>query len=88
MKIEITKGTVVRTVMIAIVLINMVLEKFGLDVIKTSESTVASIVEMLFEVGSIIAAWWYNNSYSLAARKADRFFMAVKEFEAKKKIDK
>ena len=88
MKINITKGTVIRTVMIAIVIINMILEKLGLDIIKTDQNTVASIVEMLFEVGSIITAWWYNNSYSYAARKADRFYLAVKDYEAQKKIDK
>ncbi len=85
MTFKISKGTIVRTVMVVIVLINMVLQKLGIDIIKTDENTVASIVEMVIEVGAIIAAWWYNNSFSDAAKKADRFFMAVKEFEATKK---
>ena len=81
MQLKITKGTIVRTIMIAIVVINMILEKFGLDIINTSESAVAATVEMLIEAGSIIASWWYNNSFSYAAKKADRFFMAVKEYD-------
>jgi SPP1 family holin len=83
MNLKVTKGTIVRTIMICVVIINLILEKFGLDVINTSESTIAAFVEMVIEAGSIIAAWWYNNSYSAAAKKADRFFSAVKEAEAK-----
>lgn len=81
MKFKISKGTIVRTVMIAIVIINMILKKFGLGIINADENTVASIVETVIEVGAIIAAWWYNNSFSNAAKKADRFFKAVKEYE-------
>lgn len=85
MKFKISKGTVVRTVMIIIVIINMILKKFGIDIINTDENTVAEAVEMVIEVGSIICAWWYNNSFSTAAKKADRFFQAVKDFEKTEK---
>ncbi len=78
---NISKGTIIRTIMLTIVLLNIILEKFGFDIINTGESTVAGIVEMLIEIGSIIASWWYNNSYTEKARKADRFFKALKETE-------
>ncbi|MEE0947002.1 MAG: phage holin [Acutalibacteraceae bacterium] len=81
MKLKITKGTIIRTIMTSIVVINMILERFGLDLINTNESFIASTVEMLIEAGSIICSWWYNNSFSYAAKKADRFFMAVKEYD-------
>lgn len=81
MTFKISKGTIVRTVMIAIVIINMILKKLGINLISTDESTVASVVEMVIEIGAIVAAWWYNNSFSDAAKKADRFFKAVKELE-------
>lgn len=83
MNLKVTKGTIVRTIMICIVVINLILEKCGLDVINTEQNTIAAFVEMFIEAGSIIAAWWYNNSYSTAAKKADRFFSAIKEAEAK-----
>ncbi len=82
MKLKITKGTIVRTIMTIIVIINIVLEKFGIDIINTDENFIAGAVEMFIEAGSIIASWWYNNSFSYAAKKADRFFMAVKEYDA------
>lgn len=85
MKFKISKGTIVRTIMIAIVVINMILKKFGISPLNTDQNTVASIVEMVIEVGAIVCAWWYNNSFSLAAKKADRFFQAVKEFEEQNK---
>lgn len=81
MTFKISKGTIVRTVMVAIVIINMILKKLGIDIINTDESTVASIVETVIEIGAIISAWWYNNSFSDAAKKADRFFKAVKELK-------
>ena len=81
MKFKITKGTIVRTIMIAIVVINMILKKFGVNIINTDENTVAAFVEMIIEIGAIFCAWWYNNSFSEAAKKADRFFTAVKEYE-------
>ncbi|MBE6728996.1 MAG: hypothetical protein E7568_02035 [Ruminococcaceae bacterium] len=81
MKYSISKGTIVRTIMVFIVIINIVLEKLGLDIINTNESAVAGIVEVIIEVGSIIASWWYNNSYTELARKADRFFAACKDLE-------
>lgn len=76
---NISKGTITRTIMIIIVLINLILEKFGIDIIDTSESFVASIVEMIIEAASIVVSWWYNNSYTENARKADRFLKALKE---------
>lgn len=79
MKLKITKGTVIRTVMIAIVIINMILKKLGVSVINADQSTVASIVEAVIEIGAIVAAWWYNNSFSDAAKKADSFFKALKD---------
>lgn len=78
---NISKGTIVRTIMLAIVLINLILEKLGLDIINTGENTIAGVVEMVVEIGSIIASWWYNNSYTEKAKKADRFFKALKETE-------
>lgn len=71
---KITKGTIVRTVMLLIVVINLILKTFGVNLISVEESTVVNIVETAIEVGAIISAWWYNNSFTERARKADEFF--------------
>lgn len=78
---NITKGTIVRTIVLAIVVINLVLKALGVDLIPTDEYMIASVVETLAEIGAIVAAWWYNNSFTEKARKADEFFQNLKESE-------
>lgn len=78
---EISKGTIVRTVMLVIVIINMILKQFGLDVINVSESEILSVVEMLLELAVIIVTFWKNNSFTDKAIKADEFLKTLKEGE-------
>lgn len=78
---KISKGTIVRTVMLVIVLINLVLKHFGIDVINVSESEILTFVEALLEVGTIIVAFWKNNSFTDKAIKADEFLKTLKESE-------
>lgn len=70
---KISKQTIVRTILLIIVAINIVLEKFGLDVIATDENVVLMCVETIIEVAVIVTGFWYNNSYSQNALKAQRF---------------
>lgn len=76
---NISKGTIVRTVMLAIIIINLILKKFGIDVINVSESEILSVVEMFIELAVIIVAFWKNNSFTQNAIKADEFLKELKE---------
>lgn len=78
---KIAKGTIVRTVMLIIVVINMVLKKCGIDLINVSESEILAIVELLIEIAVIVVAFWKNNSYTQNAIKADEFLKNLKEME-------
>ena len=78
---KISKGTIVRTIMLAIVLINLVLKHFGIDIINVEESQVLTFVEAVLEVGTIIVAFWKNNSFTDKAIKADNFLKQLKESE-------
>ena len=78
---KITKATILRTVMIFIVIINYLLSKFGIKLINVSENEVLAVIEMVISILSIIAAWWYNNSFSEKARRADLFLKQLKEGE-------
>lgn len=78
---KISKYTIVRTVMLFIVVINYVLNKLGVSIINVSENEVLAFIEMVISVLSIMAAWWYNNSFSEKARRADLFFKNLKEGE-------
>lgn len=76
---KISKGTVIRTVMLFAVLINYILKMLGLNLIPTDESFITQLTEALISVGTVIASWWYNNSFSENAKKADEFFKSLKE---------
>ena len=77
----ISKGTIVRTIMLVIVIINMVLKHFGIDVINVEESQVLTFVETLIEIAVIIVTFWKNNSFTQKAIKADEFLKTLKESE-------
>ena len=78
---KISKGTIVRTIMLVIVIINMILKHFGIDVINVEESQVLTFVETLIEIAVIIVTFWKNNSFTQNAIKADEFLKTLKESE-------
>ncbi|NMC56166.1 MAG: hypothetical protein GYA50_02950 [Eubacteriaceae bacterium] len=81
MKVKITKGTLIRTAVLAIVIINTILKQMGLDLINVTESQIGDFIEMLISVATIIVAWWENNSVSQNAIRADMFLQQLKEIE-------
>lgn len=70
---KITKGTIIRTIMLVLVIVNLILKRTGRPVLEIQEGTVASFVETVIELGTIIVAWWENNSFTHNARKADDY---------------
>jgi SPP1 family holin len=78
---NISKGTIVRTIMLILVLANIILKQCGYDIIDVSESEVLTAVETLIEIAVIVVAWWKNNSFSEKAIKADEFLKNLKESE-------
>lgn len=78
---KISKGTIVRTVLLGIVIVNMLLKANGKPAINVSENEVASFVEYAIEIAVIIANWWYNNSFTSKAKKAQAFLEQLKESE-------
>lgn len=76
MKIE--KTTIIRTILILMVIVNFILEKCGIDIIPVDEGTVGMFVETVIEIAIIVAGFWYNNSFSPNARKAQAFFKELK----------
>lgn len=76
---KISKGTIVRTILLLIAIINMGLQHFGIDVIKVDEEGIASIVEYIIETAIIVVGFWKNNSYTENAIKADEILKRMKE---------
>lgn len=76
---KISKGTIVRTIMLIIVIINLILKQFGINLINVTENQILEVLEMLIEIAVIIVAWWKNNSCTQNAIKADEFLHNLKE---------
>jgi SPP1 family holin len=77
----IKKSTIVRTILLLIVLINLILKAFGINLIPVDENIIYNIVELIIEIAIIIVAFWKNNSFSEKAIKADEFLKKLKESE-------
>lgn len=78
---KITKSTIVRTILVALVIINFILEKCGVDVIPTDEHIILMFVETVIEIAILVVGFWKNNSYTDKAIKADEFLKELRESE-------
>lgn len=78
---KITKSTIVRTILVALVIVNFFLERCGIDIIPADEYTILMFVETAIEIAIIAVGFWKNNSFTDKAIKADNFLKELKESE-------
>lgn len=76
---NISKGTIVRTILLVIAVVNMGLKYFGYDVITADETGISDMLEYLIDVAIVIVGFWKNNSYTEKAITADEFLKKLKE---------
>ena len=76
---KISKGTIVRTVMLVIVLVNMALKALGKPLINIDEGSVGCFIEYAFNALVMVVSFWKNNSFSKAAIKADELLNKLKK---------
>lgn len=70
---KIKPGTIARTIILTLALINQILQSTGRSIIPVSDAQIQELVSLIFTIGSAIAAWWYNNSFTEPAIKADEY---------------
>ena len=75
---SISKSTIIRTILVLLVIVNIILERLGIDVIPADEHIVTMVVETIIEIAIIVVGFWKNNSYSEAAIKADAFLRKLR----------
>ncbi len=75
---EVTSGTIARTVILVLALINQVLVMFGKSPLNIADDDIATVVSLLFTIASTAVAWWKNNSFSQNAIKADEYLEKLK----------
>lgn len=79
-KYKIQAGTIVRTVVLALALINQILSASGRPVIDISNETLEVFITNGITIIVTIWAWWKNNSFTQAALRGDQVMHEIKAF--------
>lgn len=78
---KVSAGTIARTIVLALALINQILTAFGYNIIDISEDTVNTLISTIFTAISAIWAFWKNNSFTQKALQADEYMKELKSKE-------
>ncbi len=78
MEHKIAPDTIARTIVLALALLNQCLAIAGKGTIQIAENDVYQIVSLAWTIVSAIIAWWYNNSFTQKAIRADNYLDALK----------
>ena len=76
---KISSGTIARTVILILALVNQLLSVLGYKIIPIEDGQINDFVTIAFTIGSALAAWWKNNSFTEAAIEGDKYKNIVKE---------
>ena len=68
---KIKTGTIVRTVILLLALINQALSIAGKAVLPISDEQVEQLITLIITVAASVWSWWKNNSYTQAALEGD-----------------
>ena len=80
-KPTVTPGTIARTLILALALINQILTASGHSIIAVSDDDINTLITTGFTVISALIAWWKNNSFTRPALKADEVLREEKQCE-------
>ena len=75
---RVKKETIIRTIVLAVALINQVLVSTGKSPLPYADDELAELLSSLFSVGASIWAWWKNNSFTQNALCADEYLLELK----------
>lgn len=78
-KKKISTGTIIRTVVLALALINQILTSTGHSPIPIDDDTVTELLSLSITVITSVIAWWKNNSFTQNAIIADEVLEELRE---------
>lgn len=81
---KIDAGTIARTIVLVLALVNQVLSATGHAVLPIEDAQVEAIVSNIWTVCAAVWAWWKNNSVTPAAIEADE---VKKEIQSGKTVE-
>lgn len=70
-RMTISAGTIARTIILVLALLNQILTAMGHSVINISDESINTLISTGFTIVTAIVAWWKNNSFTQSALKAD-----------------
>ena len=76
---KITSGTIARTIILLLALVNKVLSVLGYKLIPIEDEQINEAVTLAWTIGSALIAWWKNNSFTKKAILADEYLHDMKE---------
>ena len=80
---KVSKGTIARTTILVLSMINSGLAIFGKSPLPISDETVTQVVSFGFSTAAALVAWWKNNSFTIPALKADAMIKEAREHKKK-----
>ena len=75
-------GTIARTIVLVIALVNQGCTMMGWNPLDISEADVYKSVTLIVTIGASIWAWWKNNSFTQSALEADKLMHELKKGDA------
>lgn len=78
---KVSKATIIRTICLAIAIVNIILEMSGRSILPIDNELVTEAVSIVFLIASAVASWWKNNSFTKNAIQADEVLKALNNGE-------
>ena len=75
----VSAATIARTAVLALALINQILNALGKPVLPIESGTLEQLISTGFTTVSALVNWWFNNSFTKEAIQADAEFERLKK---------
>lgn len=85
---NVKKDTIIRTVILAVALVNQILTSTGHAVIPVSDEEITQVITLAITIGASLWSWWKNNSFTKNAIEADKILDKLKADKILEKLKK
>lgn len=75
---NVDKGTIIRTAVLFLAIINQILAVCGKSPLPISSDQLTELISTAFTAVTALAAWWKNNDFSAAAREGTAHMKRLK----------
>ena len=82
MNTKVTAGTITRTIVLVLALVNQILSATGHAVLPIEDAQVETVVSTVWTMAAALWAWWKNNSFTKAAIAGDETMKVAKSYKA------